>query len=296
MDSKVLRYFVAVAQSKSYARAARELYMTPQGLQAALKRLEASVGTPLLDAQTGAIELTDCGRIFYRHARSLVREYDVMTGEIEDLLRSKAGHIRLSASTGLFNVIPREAIDEFNAVSKTGAHVELARTLVDYDCENALFDKGCDFALLNDPVDHTMFASVPLHRDTMFLWASEDSDLASRQSVRCKDFEGLTLVCVTPQEFRTSRLVERTICESAQACTVVYADEMIAVLEQSMKMDAYGLTPRTHAEFFKKEGYRGIPVLDLPWGFSIAYRSDRKLGPQDREFIDFMKMHATFYC
>jgi len=254
------------------------------------------VGTPLLDAQTGAIELTDCGRIFYRHARSLVRECDVMMREIDDLRRSRAGHIRLSASTGLFNVIPREAVDEFNAVSKTGAHVELARTLVDYDCENTLFDKGCDFALLNDPVDHTMFASVPLHKDTMFLWASEGSPLASCECVRCSDFEGLTLVYLAPQEFKTSRLIEQTIEDSVKECTIVHADEMIAVLEQSMKMGAYGLTPRTHAEFFTKEGYRGIPVLDLPWGFSVAYRSDRKLGLQDREFIDFMKTHATFYC
>jgi len=296
MDSNVFRYFVETAQSKNYTHAARALYITPQGLQASLRRLETTMGVPLFDSRTGAVELTDYGRAFYRHARSIVQEYDVMEQEIEGLKRSKTGHIRFSGSTGLFNIIPVEIVDEFNAKSKTGAHVELTRTLVDFDCENSLFDKACDFALINDPIDHTMFSSVPLHHDVMFLWASEDSPLASRQSVSCSDFEGITLVCVNPQEFRTSCVVEDTIHNAVDKCTIIHADEMIAVIEKAIAKGVCGLVPRTHAEFFTHEGYRGIPVTDLPWGFSVAYRLDRVLSEQDREFIEFLKSRAVFYC
>lgn len=296
MDARVYRYYVAVVQYKSYGRAARELYMTPQGLQAAIKRLETSVGVSLLDTRTGSIELTEYGRIFYRHARSLVLEHDIMMDEINSLHKRMTGRVVLSVSTGLFNVFPRDAIDKLNATSKTGVHVEVARTMVDYDCESSLLDKVCDFALVNDPVDHALFSSIPLHKDTMFLWVDERSPLAERQSLSSEDLEGLTVACLTPHEFKTSRAIEGILSNLSKGCTVMYADEMIEVLELAIKDKVCALTVRTHANAFAREGYRGIPVQDMRWGFSVAYRSDRGLSSQDREFLDFMKQYASFYC
>lgn len=296
MDARVYRYYVAVVQFKSYGRAARELYMTPQGLQAAIKRLESSVGVSLLDTQAGAIEPTEYGRIFYRHARSLVLEHDIMMDEIDSLHKRMTGRVVLSVSTGLFNVFPRDAVDKLNATSKTGVHVEVARTMVDYDCESSLLDKACDFALINDPVDHTLFTSIPLHKDMMFLWVDEKSPLAERQSLSSDDLEGLTVSCLTPHEFKTSRAIERVLSNLENGCTVIYADEMIEVLEIAIRRKVCALTVRTHAEAFAREGYRGIPVRDMHWGFSVAYRSDRNLSSRDGEFLDFLKQYASFHC
>lgn len=296
MNAKIYRYFLAIARTKSYGRAARELYITPQGLQSALKRLEGSIGVPLLSAQTGEVELTDYGRIFYRHARAIVREHDSMLGEIDTLYNRKTGHLLLSVSTGLFNIIPCETIDEFNASAESGVHVEVARTMVDFDCDQSLLDKECDFALINDPVDHTLFSAIPLHRDTMFLWVDERSPLASQESLRCEDLKGLTIACVSPREFKTSRAAEHALNDPSIGCTIRPMDEMIAVFEMAMSGKANALTVRTHAEAFCKEGFKGIPIEDLTWGFSVAYRIDRNLSERDREFIDFLKSRATFYC
>lgn len=44
MDTKIFTYFSAVEQQKNFSRAAQELYLSPQGLNAAMKRLEAELG------------------------------------------------------------------------------------------------------------------------------------------------------------------------------------------------------------------------------------------------------------
>lgn len=296
MDAKIYHYFLTIAQTKSYGRAARELYITPQGLQSALKRLETSIGVPLLTARTGEVELTDYGRIFYKHAQAIIREHDFMLGEIDTLYNRRTGRLLLSVSTGLLNIIPREAIDEFNAQSKSGVHVEIARTMVDLDCDQSLLDRECDFALINDPVDHTLFSAIPLHKDMMFLWVDERSPLASRENLYCEDLKGLTIACVSPREFKTSRLIEHALDNPSLECTILPMDEMIAVLEMAMKGKAHALTVRTHAEAFSKEGFKAIPIKDLTWGFSVAYRIDRSLSERDQEFIDFLKSCAAFYC
>lgn len=296
MDVKVFRYFVTLVRFKSYTRAARELYMTTQGLQSAIRRLESSIGVSLLNPQIGTIELTEYGIIFYRYAQSILHEHDSMMDEIVNLQNRERGRILLSVSTGLFNVFSRNNLDEFNVSSKTGATVEVMRTMLDYECENALLDKVCDFAFANDPIDHALFSSIPLHRDTMFLWVDATSPLAKHENLHCHDLEGLTITCLASNAFKTSRTIEDFLPELVSKCTIVHADEMIEVLELAMKTKSCALTVRTHVKTFEKEGYKGIPILDLDWGFSVAYRSDRILSPQDKEFLKFLKQRAAFFC
>ena len=102
MDIKVYRYFITLARTKNYAKAAKDLYITPQGLSSSIKRLESSLGVPLFDSRSGSIELTEYGAILYRRVRSILREHDEMQEEIRSLYRRKSGRILLSASTGIF--------------------------------------------------------------------------------------------------------------------------------------------------------------------------------------------------
>lgn len=296
MDIKVYRYFITLARTKNYAKAAKDLYITPQGLSSSIKRLESSLEVPLFDSKSGSIELTEYGAILYRRVRSILREHDEMQEEIRSLYRRKSGRILLSASTGIFNAIPREAVRNFNKTSKTGAHVDISRTVVDYDCETSLIERTCDFALLNDPIDHSVLASIPLQKDMMFLWVPADSPLANKDELDVGDLDGLAVSCVTSQEFKTSRKNERILREQAPRCTLLHEDEMISVVEAALRGRGYTLLPRVHALAFKHEDHAAIPVRNLDWGFSIAYRTDRTLSPQDKEFLNYMKGYQRFYC
>lgn len=219
-----------------------------------------------------------------------------MQEEIRSLYRRKSGRILLSASTGIFNVIPREAVRNFNKTSKTGAHVDISRTVVDYDCETSLIERTCDFALLNDPIDHSVLASIPLQKDMMFLWVPADSPLANKDELDMGDLDGLAVSCVTSQEFKTSRKNEGILREQAPRCTLLHEDEMISVVEEALRGGGYAPLPRVHALAFKHEDHAAIPVRNLDWGFSIAYRTDRPLSPQDKEFLNYMKGYQRFYC
>ena len=89
--------------------------------------------------------------------------------------------------------------------STTGAHVEITRDLVDYDCESNLYEKHVISLLLNDPIDHTMFSSLPILKDRMHLVVKSDCPLAPKAMICASDLNGLTIACVTPGEFKTSK-------------------------------------------------------------------------------------------
>ena len=50
MDTRVFAYVAKLADTGSYARAARELFITKQGLASAIERLERSLNVPLFEA------------------------------------------------------------------------------------------------------------------------------------------------------------------------------------------------------------------------------------------------------
>jgi DNA-binding transcriptional LysR family regulator len=66
-----LRYFVAVAEERSFTRAAQRLWMTQPALSRAIRRLETVVGTPLLVRGYRDIAPTAAGQVLLEQARTI---------------------------------------------------------------------------------------------------------------------------------------------------------------------------------------------------------------------------------
>lgn len=144
MDTKCFSYVDSLARTGSYSKSARELYITPQGLSSAMKRLEQSMGVRLFHVADGGVLLTEYGEIFLKYAQKHLSDHANMVQDIEALRRSKSGDMRMAVSTGLFNIIPRDIAEKFAEFSRTGARVSAVRSVVDNDCESGLANGAWD--------------------------------------------------------------------------------------------------------------------------------------------------------
>ena len=77
MELRHLRYFVAVAETQHFTRAAELLGMSQPPLSQQIQRLEHEIGTPLLKRLTRGVELTDAGRAFLPDAIAIVQLADM---------------------------------------------------------------------------------------------------------------------------------------------------------------------------------------------------------------------------
>ena len=75
-DPRLLRAFVAVAQTLHFTRAAAQLYVAQQALSRDIRRLEREVGAALFDRTTRQVVLTSEGERLLPYARAVLAAYD----------------------------------------------------------------------------------------------------------------------------------------------------------------------------------------------------------------------------
>ena len=77
MDTDVLRWFKLVAEGVTVTEVSELDQVTQSGVSRALSRLEAQVGTPLLERSGRTLRLTRAGEVFKPHVDRLLAELHV---------------------------------------------------------------------------------------------------------------------------------------------------------------------------------------------------------------------------
>lgn len=76
IELRQFRQFIAVAEELNFRRAALRLHMAQPPLTAAIKKIEAELGTPLIERTNRVARLTEAGRVFLEEARRAVAQAD----------------------------------------------------------------------------------------------------------------------------------------------------------------------------------------------------------------------------
>lgn len=78
MEIRQLRYFIAVADTLNFSRAAESVYLSQSALSRQIMDLEREVGLPLFRRSTRQVELTDAGRALQQSAKALISRWEKM--------------------------------------------------------------------------------------------------------------------------------------------------------------------------------------------------------------------------
>src|SRR5260221_1082515 len=90
MDIAALKTFLAVAQERSFSRAAAKVHRTQPAVSQAVRRLEVDLGEQLFDRSSKSGTLTDAGKVLQNYGQRLVRlaeETESAMRELRDLRR-----------------------------------------------------------------------------------------------------------------------------------------------------------------------------------------------------------------
>lgn len=95
MDFHHLKYFVEVADKKSFSKAARSLHISQSAISRTIKALEEELGVILFLRNAKAVELTDGGTIFLTHAKRVVFMFEHLKTDFENEFKLEQGSIHI---------------------------------------------------------------------------------------------------------------------------------------------------------------------------------------------------------
>jgi DNA-binding transcriptional LysR family regulator len=99
MELRHLRSFVAIAEERSFTRAAERLWVAQPGLSTQIRRLEAELGVKLFERHTRGVDLTQAGELFLERARSALAAAETAGATGRDLEAGVVGRVRLGIAS-----------------------------------------------------------------------------------------------------------------------------------------------------------------------------------------------------
>src|SRR3954454_9281183 len=114
VETRELRYFVAVAEELHFGRAAERLGIAQPPLSRAIRALERRLGAPLFDRTTRAVALTDAGAVLLAEGRAALDAVDA----VERRARRAAGArpvLALVAKAGASQELLAKLLDAYAA-------------------------------------------------------------------------------------------------------------------------------------------------------------------------------------
>src|SRR4249919_2385147 len=98
MDLAALKIFLAVAQERSFSRAAAKVHRTQPAVSQAVRRLEDDLGEQLFDRSSKTGTLTEAGRMLQNYGQRLVRLAEETESAVRDLRDMRRGRVLIGAN------------------------------------------------------------------------------------------------------------------------------------------------------------------------------------------------------
>ena len=110
MELRHLEYFVAVADERSFTRAAEQLHVVQSGVSAGVKALEREMGTPLLERTSRRVSLTSAGTALLPKARSALDAARDARDAVDAVRGGLGGVLRIGALSSLISLVDIPAL------------------------------------------------------------------------------------------------------------------------------------------------------------------------------------------
>jgi LysR family transcriptional regulator, hydrogen peroxide-inducible genes activator len=176
-----LRYLVAVADLRHFGRAAERCGITQPTLSSQLRKLEETLGVPLVERSTRVVMLTPMGESVVAHARRMMEEAE----QISELVRNGIGALTSVLRLGIIPTLSPYILPLL--LKRLHDVFPRLRLVLREDLTDNLLDAldafSLDVLLIALPEQGSVYRSMPLFREPFCFACPTEHALANRPVV-----------------------------------------------------------------------------------------------------------------
>ncbi|SEG48245.1 LysR family transcriptional regulator [Marinobacterium lutimaris] len=286
MTVKQLRAFLAVARTLNFAEASELVHLSQPALSLAIKKLEESLGGPLLTRTTRNVALTPEGEALYERGERLLADWDNLEEELHQRFTLQRGKVAIAAMPSFAaSLLPLGLLayrDDYPGVN-VEVHDVIAERVVDMVREHRIevgitFDPGSSEDLRFQPLFEDEFIAVlpadhPCGRDGSISW----TDLLK------SDF----ITLQRPSRLRS--LIERRLAEQGLNLNVAYdAHQLVTVGRMVVTGLGVGAVPKLCRQQMEELGARCLELTEprVSRRVGIVTRRRDRLSAAAQAFVE----------
>jgi DNA-binding transcriptional LysR family regulator len=188
VELRHLRYFLAVAETLHFGRAAQKLGMAQPPLSQQIKKLEALVGAPLFERTTRGVTLTPAGAMLRERATSTMARLADDLEQTRRVARGEEGRLTVGFSGSvMFTELPAAIQRYRRAYPRVEVQLREMWTAAQLD---AIADGSIDVGFLRDGERRPELLLTPLLREPFHVALPGDHKLRRQRTVDPASLEG----------------------------------------------------------------------------------------------------------
>jgi DNA-binding transcriptional LysR family regulator len=296
IETRLFRYFVALADEQHFARAALRLNITPPTLTHQIKKLERLLGVRLVERKGNTnVVMTEAGLRFLERAQHVLRQIEEAKVAAQQAERGEVGRLEIGfMPTAVCSGVLQDLLGVFQRANPA-IEINLHK-LVPMAQISAIIRKDLDAGFTRNPHKYPAgLEGVELYRQAMVLALPSKHPLARRNAISAEMLRDEPFINTGPElDVGFHGHIETVIGVGNFAPRVVKRnDDLITVLTYVSMGYGLGVIPQSMTKInIPNIVYREIPTAPMTKSsIAFVHRRDDS-SPSANRLIKYMRGHA----
>ena len=287
MDFAQIEYFLAVARSRNFSRAAEDAYVSQSCISKQIKALEEELGVELFVRSAAGATLTPAGERFLVFAGKAHRDCENILESLAHYSAEAHDRVRLGAAPLMEAYDIDSALADFQ-MDNMATQVDLVEREQSNLLRRLEMDQIDLAIMITDNLSRDEYEWVTLFRDEIVVVCSNHHPLARVRRVALGDLKDERFVMLDPNSANYAIVVEA--CRKAGFFpNIIFMHTRHRPLLSAVQRNI-GITALARGLTHTKDesALTCIPLEDpLYMEVGLVYRKDRKLTPWAKKLVDY---------
>ncbi|WP_411344155.1 cidABC operon transcriptional activator CidR [Paenibacillus sp. WLX1005] len=289
MDIRHLEYFMEVVRTGSFTKAAEALFITQPTISKTIRSLEEELGAPLFNRIGRTVELTDAGRVIEQQAQTIVKSFQSLSSQLDDLRNLESGHLRIGLPPMIGSRFFPQIIGEFHQLypNVTIQLFEDGGKKVESDVVNGSLDIGMTVL----PVAENVLEHFSFREEKLNLLVPTTHRLVGRKQVEMKELAEDSFIIFREDFTLHGRIIDSCIKAGFQPRVIYESSQWDLISEMVGAGLGIALLPETICSQINQEHLHIIPGIQpvIPWQLGMIWHRERYLSFAAREWLRFTR-------